>query len=370
MMMKKKKQIVSVIALLIILSSLTTHTIFGVVHDDETTGGSASSTQPANVQIDILEDTLTEITLADKGEVSSTEGVASIVPDGDDEDGFPSGAEFDGARDWVFYESQGAATDMIRCDEEETNTNAYYRVSGIAQGGLSVTSQGGTVHTISSAALQQWVFYRDGHATTGQGVTATEAWYGPRQFTIQLAASDATITEPAGISATGEGSTTLRLIKRTGGLPGTGTYSIDTVTISAVLDATSNTLYLDDDVDMTEGTDTENGLERIEDDGTAVLGDEATQGMKLEKGSEVVIRGVSYIVETDITSAGATSEITFTIGYFSGYDETTSNTSFEFMTLTAIPSTFPSGQSLSFTFTLTGAEHEHDPTEYASSAAS
>lgn len=365
--MKKKKQIVSVIALLIILSSLTTHTIFGVVHDDETTGGSASSTQPANVQIDILEDTLTEITLIDKGELSTTEGVAGIVPDSATEDGFPSAAEFDSDRDWVFYESQGEDTDMIRCDEEETNTNAYYRVSGIAQSALSVTSQGGTAHTLTSAALQQWVFYRDGHATTGKGVNATEAWYGPRQFTILLAAAGETITEPAGSASAGEGSKTLRLIKRTGGLPGTGTYSIDTVTISAVLDATNNVLYLDDEADMTEGTDTENGLERIEDDGTAVLGDETTQGMKLEKGSEFVIRGVSYTVETDISSASYDSEITFTIGYFSGYDETTSSTSFEFMTLTAIPSTFPSGQSLSFTFTLTGLEHEHDPTEYEAS---
>ncbi len=355
------------ITALIVLSGLMINPIYGVVHDDETTGGSGSSSQPANIQIDILEQTLTQITLADKGEISSTEGLTDIAEDGASEDGLPSSADYDSDQDWVFYESQGQDTDMIRMDEEETNTNAYYRVSGIAQSQLTVTSQGGTTHTIESAVMQQWVFYRDGSTTSGKGVSATEVWYGPRQFTVQLAAEGETITEPATSTAAGEGSKTLRLIKRTGGAPGTGTYSIDSVAISVVLDASANTLYLDDETDMTEATDTENGLERVEDDGTAIDGDETTQGMKLEKGSEFVINGVSYIVETDISTAAADTEITFTVGYFSGYDESTSSTSMEFMTLTTIPSTFPSGQSLSYTFTLTGLEHEHDPTEYADS---
>ena len=337
----RQRILLSAIAILAILSLSLAAPLARAAEDSVSlTGASSSSSQPADILINMVVSAITQISLLDKG---ATFELSNVVADASGEDGIPG--EADGALDWAVYTSDALAAPGIKWDEDLTNTNAYFRVSALSHATVSVTVHGSAL----TLTPDDWIFFKDVSST------ATPYYYGPRTYSVTLGAPGATITEPSGVTATKEGSLTLRILKYDG-----ANWSIDTVTIALVSDETADKLYIDDDLNMTETTDTSAGLTKIEDDTTANGGDTYAQGDFLVKGSEITVRGINYVLETDMTGTGITTAI-LTIGYFSGYDQTQGSDVVEFYVAVMVPTTMPSGQSLSYDETIQGLEHANVP---------
>lgn len=335
---------IPVLAAVLLLLSLQAQSIFGQEADGGS-GGSFTSAQPANVLLNVTADTITELTLVDKGATSPD--LSALAADATGEDGMPDDA--DGVKDWFVYTSAGLAAPALRWDEHDTNTNAYYRVSNSSISGISVNVQGATL----TFTPNDWIFLKDDSSTSAP------YYYGPRSFEISLTAGTSTpnVVPPAGIINTSEGSVTLRLLKFDG-----SSWSVVTETIAIAFDNGADKLYPDDDLNMAEGTDTANGLTKTEDDTSAAVGgDSYAQGDFMVKGSEIEIRGIQYVLESDLTALNDSSTVTYTVGQFSGYDQSKSSTSMGMEIATLIPRLLPSGQALSFTLTLAALEHANKP---------
>lgn len=281
--------------------------------------------------------------LVDQG--SATPDFSALAADASGEDGMPGDA--DGVRDWFAYTSDGETNPALQWNEHDTNANAYYRITDAAIDQISVNVQG-TSYTFNP---NDWVFFKD-DASNG-----SDTYYGPRTFQVTLATADATITEPGIVTATGEGSVTLRLLRNN-----SGTWSVANETIALAFVNGTNKLYLDDELNMNEGSDTANGLTKTEDDtSSAPGGDSYAQGNFLVTGSEIEVRGIQYVLETDLSGLTDTGTVTFAVGQFSGYDQSKSSTSMGMEIAFLIPRLMPSGQALSFSLTVTGQEHTNTP---------
>jgi hypothetical protein len=307
------------------------------------TNAATTDLQPANILLYVQVSAITQIDLLDKGTTFELENVAA---DATGEDGMPG--EADGALDWWVYVSDGLAAPGIKWDEDDTNTNAFYYISSLTSPTVSVTVHGAAY----SYTPGDWIFFKNASSTT------TPYHYGPWKFTVTLSTPGATIIEPSGVTSSEEGSLTIRMLKYDG-----TSWSVDSVTLYFVFDATADKLYIDDDANMTETTDTAGGLTKIEDDTTADGGDAYTQGDFLVKGTEITVNGICYVLETDLTALTGTPDetVTFSIGYFSGYDQTKGSDVMEFYIAIMVPEFFPSGQQLSYDLILTGAEHANKP---------
>ncbi len=328
----------------VLLLSLQVQSIFGQ-DADSGSGGSSTSSQPANLLLNVTAGTITQLTLVDKGATSPD--LSALAADAAGEDGMPDDA--DGVKDWFVYTSAGLAAPALKWDEHDTNTNAYYRVSNSTISGISVNVQG----TAFTFTPNDWIFLKDDSSTSAP------YYYGPRSFAVSLTAGTSTpnVIPPSAVTNTGEGSVTLRLLKFDG-----SSWSVVTETIANAFDNGADKLYPDDDLDMAEGTDTANGLTKAEDDTSAAVGgDSYAQGDFLVKGSEVEVRGIQYVLESDLTALNDSSTVTYTVGQFSGYDQTKSSTSMGMEIATLIPRSLPSGQALSFTLTLAALEHANKP---------
>jgi hypothetical protein len=327
-----------------LLLSIPARAVFGQ-DADSGSGGSSTSSQPANLLVNVTAGTISEITLVDKGATSPD--LSALAADGSGEDGMP--ADANGVKDWFVYTSAALGAPALQWDEHDTNTNAYYRVSNSAISGVSVNVQSAT----STFTPNDWIFFKDDSSTS------TPYYYGPRSFAVSLTAGTSTpnVIPPSGVTNTGEGSVTLRLLKYNG-----SAWSVVTETIALAFDNAADKLYPDDDLDMDEGTDTEVGLTKAEDDTSAAVGgDTYAQGDFLVKGSEIEVRGIQYVLETDLTGLSDSGTVTFTVGQFSGYDQSQSSTSMGIEIATLIPRLLPSGQALSFTLTVAALEHTNTP---------
>lgn len=339
------KRLITILMVMVLLA-LPAQVVLGAADSD--TGGADSSQQPANLMIEIGTGTISQITLVDKA-AADADLMALAADSGDTTDGMPSDA--DGTYDWWVYTSDGLGSPAMTWTEDDTNTNAYYRISGVNDQTISVETQGGVTYTFDP---DDWIFFKDDGSTSGS------YYYGPRTFSVTMDAADATITEPAGATAAGEGSVSLRLLYWDG-----SSWSTVSKTIALVFDDGTDKLYIDDDLDMTEETDTATApaISKVEDDTSAVGGDAYAQGAYLEKGSEIEIAGdIQYVLETDVggmTGTGGT--VTFCVGQFSGYDQTEDSTSMGMEIAILFPELMPSGQSVDFTLTLTALEHENKP---------
>ena len=306
---------------------------------DSGSGGASSDPQPANVLLEVTASAIDQLDLVDKG--SATPDFAALAADAAGEDGMPGDA--DGVRDWFAYTSDGETNPSLQWNEHDTNVNAYYRITDASIDQISVNVQG-TAYTFTP---NDWVFFKD-DASNG-----VDSYYGPRTFQVTLATADATITEPGIVTATGEGSVTLRLLRNN-----SGTWSVATETISLAFVNGTNKLYVDDELNMDETSDTANGLTKTEDDTSAAPGgDSYAQGAFLVKGSEIEVRGIQYVLETDLVTLTDTGTVTFAVGQFSGYDQSQSSTSMGMEIAFLIPRLMPAGQALNFSLTVTGLEH-------------
>lgn len=112
----------------------------------------------------------------------------------------------EGSTNWRihFSDKDVSPAGSMTWNEKNINVHAYYTVS-VSHPTVSVTSQG-TVHSFTP---QDWLFFK---TTTSTG----DAYYPPPSMSATLGAAGATITEPAGVTATEEGTLTITYIQYDG----------------------------------------------------------------------------------------------------------------------------------------------------------
>lgn len=223
----------------------------------------------------------------------------------------------------------GASNDGITFDEGTTNVAVYYYVNTTAFSAPSGVT----------ASLWDWTWYKKAGSTynpqSWNGVSVGGAYgaYMVQNITATTAASvSGTVTPPSGVTATGEGSTTVTILVSSDG----NSWQETTISLYFVTDGT--TLYFDDDSNMNEGSET----------GVAVFSVSAT-------GDQVNILGNSFVLTSSIPS-GTSSQFSLYFGFYS--DETANSTpngtSFSYYILLALP--FGKPGTYSATMTITGSQ--------------
>lgn len=244
----------------------------------------------------------------------------------------------EGSATWRIHSSDRdlSPTGSITWTEKNTNVHAYYTVS-VSHSAVSVTSQG-TVHSFTPG---DWLFFK---TTTSSG----DAYLLP-SVSVTLGAAGATITEPVGVTAAEEGTLTITYISYDGS-------NASVASASLYLAWSGGRLYLDDDPNMREATDTNNGLTQIS---TPASNAAYAQGAYLSNdGDELTFNGVKLVVASDPAAfTGSGDGVTFNVGFFAPYDKTSGSVNMGEYVLIAEHDLFPGAKSFNYTVTITGTQH-------------
>ncbi len=285
--------------------------LVGLIPSSAITGtGSASGTITGAVDINITDSTIsmTGLTFSQSGDTATIGSATRYIFD----------SENDG----------GATNDGITFSEGTTNVAVYYYVNT-----TSFSAPSGV-----TASVWDWTWYKKSGNTynpqSWNGVTVGGAYgaYMVQNITATTASSvTGSVTPPSGVTATGEGSTTVTVLVSTDGT----NWQETTITLYFVTDGT--TLYFDDDSNMNEVTET----------GVNYFSVTAT-------GGQVSILGNTFVLTTAIPS-GTSSTFSLYFGFYSDESANTNvdGTSFTYYIILALP--FGPAGTYSATMTITGS---------------